>query len=113
MSFPCIFVTDQIGQPVLRYLVLPDGKFYGGNTHTTAEFPGLDHGPHIYRTAEGMLDLFGRLAHEPDHPYILEGGKSPHIVPLRREMRADHLADILGITVQAVIGYYGLLVLAS
>lgn len=107
---PCIFVNDATGQPVLRYLVLPDDAYFGGNAFTTDAWPGLDHGPHIFRTWQGMLELFGRLAHEDGHPYTLGGGRIPYTVPLRPEMRADHLADILGIKTQDVIDYYGLMV---
>lgn len=106
-------VMDEFGSPVLRYVYLPDGYYFGGNTHPGVD---LDCGPHITHHAGSMLDLIARLANAKDQRYDVQGTYTKngirygHSVRLQPEMMADDVAKVLDIDPQEVVKRYGLLV---
>lgn len=102
-----IYIRQESAFVVLRYLCLPDGQYYGGNT---TEAFRLDHGPHITHHVGSLLNLIARLANEEGQPYDMGGGHSGQHVKLQPEMDAGEIAGILGVDVQKVLDRYRVLV---
>lgn len=106
-------VADDFGACVLRYLILPDGQWFGGDVpHSGVE---LDNGPHVIHRTGSMLDLIARLANADGHYrvdgyYTKNGITYGHSAVLRPEMMADDIARVLDIDPQEVVKRYGLLV---
>lgn len=102
-----IYIAGIDGSPVLQYLCLPDGHYFGGNTRLDL---GLDHGPHVSHYPRSLLELIARLANEDGSPYTMTGGISGGLVQLQPEMDAGEIAGVLGIGVEEVLKRYSLLV---
>jgi hypothetical protein len=108
-SYGMVRITDLNRGDVLRYLILCDGMFFGGNTWTRTD--GFAPGVHVMMTLSGMLDLIGTIANAPretHEEYYLEshGG----FAVIRREMNAPELAKILGCDEQVVRDHFAPLI---
>lgn len=105
-----IHIKDGFGSIRLRFLKLPDQMYFGGDTNGP---PFMANGPQYYYHPASMLDLIASIASKlaQGEEWGISATDAPPYVPLGpKPIRADDLAEILGIETSVVLDRFSLLV---